>query len=267
MNNLYRELAPISPSAWAEIEEEASRTLKKYLGGRQIVDVHEPQGFDLSAVGKGHTQRISPVVDGVRTLKRQVNPVIELRIPFKLTRDAINDVARGSSDSDWQPLKDAAQKLSFAEDSLIFNGYEDGGIDGILPETSNEIITLPESASDYPNAVAQALTQLRQAGVNGPYALVLGTEAYTKASGSADDGYPVLRRLEQLVEVPIIWSQSLKGGLVVSTRGGDFDLWLGQDISIGYLQHDAESVELYLQETLTFQMQTAEAVVVLKHGE
>ena len=36
MNNLHRELAPISDSAWAQIEEETSRTLKRYLAGRRV---------------------------------------------------------------------------------------------------------------------------------------------------------------------------------------------------------------------------------------
>jgi uncharacterized linocin/CFP29 family protein len=39
MNNLHRELAPISDAAWAQIEEETSRTLKRYLAGRRVVDV------------------------------------------------------------------------------------------------------------------------------------------------------------------------------------------------------------------------------------
>ncbi len=44
MNNLHRELAPISDSAWAQIEEETSRTLKRYLAGRRVVDVKGPAG-------------------------------------------------------------------------------------------------------------------------------------------------------------------------------------------------------------------------------
>ena len=54
MNNLHRELAPISDAAWAQIEEEASRTLKRYLAARRVVDVEGPQGTTLSAVGTGH---------------------------------------------------------------------------------------------------------------------------------------------------------------------------------------------------------------------
>ena len=39
MNNLHRELAPISESAWASIEEEARRTFTINLAGRRVVDV------------------------------------------------------------------------------------------------------------------------------------------------------------------------------------------------------------------------------------
>ena len=37
MNNLHRELAPISDAACAQIGEETKRTLKRYLAGRRVV--------------------------------------------------------------------------------------------------------------------------------------------------------------------------------------------------------------------------------------
>ncbi|KGJ11967.1 bacteriocin [Paracoccus versutus] len=263
MDNLHRELAPISDAAWAQIEDEASRTLKRYLGARRVVDLHGPEGFGLSAVGTGHLRPAASPVEGVEARQREVNPLVELRVPFTLARAAIDDVARGSNDSDWQPVKDAARRIALAEDRLVFQGHADAGIRGILPESSNPAVALPADVADYPEAVAQAVSALRLAGVNGPYALVLGTAGFTAANGGAEDGYPVLKHLERLVDAPVVWSQALQGGAVVTTRGGDFDLWLGQDISIGYLSHDAGTVTLYLQETLTFQMQTSEAVVGL----
>lgn len=261
MDNLYRELAPISAGAWDQIEDEARRTLKRYLGARRVVDLHGPEGYALSAVGTGHVKSAPELAEGVECARREVSQLVELRVPFQLSRSAVDDVARGSNDSDWQPLKDAARKIALAEDRLVFQGYADAGIRGILPESSNPAIKLPASVADYPQAVARAVSELRMAGVNGPYALVLGTAAFTEATGGADDGYPVIKHLERLVDVPVVWSQAMEGGAVVSTRGGDFDLWLGQDISIGYLAHDAQTVTLYLQESLTFQMQTSEAVV------
>ena len=54
------------------------------------------------------------------------------------------------------------------------------------------------------------------------------------------------------------------GALVLTTRGGDFSLRLGQEASIGYLSHNATEVQLYLQETLTFLTLTGEASVSLR---
>ena len=50
---------------------------------------------------------------------------------------------------------------------------------------------------------------------------------------------------------------------MLTTRGGDFELDIGQDISIGYLSHTETAVRLYLQESFTFLPLTAEAAVVL----
>ena len=46
-----------------------------------------------------------------------MKPLVELRVPFELDRQAIDDVERGANDSDWQPAKDAAREIAFAEDA------------------------------------------------------------------------------------------------------------------------------------------------------
>ncbi len=128
------------------------------------------------------------------------------------------------------------------------------------------MIALPSDVRGYPGAVAQAVGQLRLAGVNGPYALVLGAAAYTAASGGTDEGYPVFHHVERVVDGGIIWSPAIEGGFVLSTRGGDFELDLGQDTSIGYQSHSSAVVELYFLETFTFRLLTSEAAVVLAPG-
>ena len=263
MNNLHRELAPISNMAWAQIEEEASRTLKRHLAARRVVDLQGPKGLDFSAVGTGHLRQIETPGDGIQAAEREIKALVELRVPFELTRQAIDDVERGAKDSDWSPLKDAARKIAFAEDRAVFEGYAAAGIQGVFHGTSNPVLALPADAKSYPNAVAQAVSQLRLVGVNGPYALLLGAQPYTAISGASDDGYPVLKHIERLVDGEIVWAPAIEGGLVLTTRGGDFELHIGQDISIGYLTHSEAAVRLYLQETFTFLLLTAEAAVVL----
>ncbi|QNI30280.1 bacteriocin family protein [Alloacidobacterium dinghuense] len=267
MNNLHRELAPISDAAWAQIEEETTRTLKRYLAGRRVVDVPSPGGLDLPGVATGHLLTIAPPADGIAASQREVKALVELRVPFELTRQAIDDVERGSDDSDWQPAKDAAMKMAFAEDRAIFNGYSAANIQGIREGTSNPVKTLPAEVREYPDAIAQALSQLRIVGVNGPYSVLLGAKEYTELSETRDHGYPLLEHVKRIVDGNIVWAPAIDGAFVLTTRGGDFELNIGQDVSIGYLNHTDAIVRLYLQETFTFRVLTSEASVALSSSQ
>lgn len=100
MNNLYRELAPITDEAWAEIENEAARTFKRHIAGRRVVDVSEPGGPSSAAVSTGHLLDVAAPADGVQAHLRESKPLVRLRVPFTISRSAIDDVERGAQDSD-----------------------------------------------------------------------------------------------------------------------------------------------------------------------
>ena len=267
MNNLHRELAPVSGAAWSQIEEETTRTLKRYLAGRRLVDVPAPAGVALPGVATGHLLSITAPADGILANRREVKSLVELRVFFELFRQTIDDVERGSEDSDWQAAKDAAMKVAFAEDRAIFNGYREADIQGIREGTSNPLVDLPADVRDYPDAVAQALSQLRLVGVNGPYSVALGAGEYTALAETRDHGFPVLEHVQRIVDGNLVWAPAIKGAFVLTTRGGDFELNIGQDVSIGYLSHTESVVRLYLQETFTFRVLTSEASVVLSPAQ
>src|SRR3546814_17966630 len=86
---------------------------------------------------------------GVGAKVREVRALVELTVPFELQRDAIDDVERGANDSDWQPAKDAAIELAYAEDRAIFDGYKAAGIVGIREGSSNAKIKLPADVAAY----------------------------------------------------------------------------------------------------------------------
>ena len=266
MNNLHRELAPVSDAAWASIEDEARRTFERHVAGRRVVDVQGPDGPTLASVGTGHIAEIEPPggdAAGISSWLRGAQQLVMLRVPFTLSRLDVDNVERGAQDSDWQPVKDAAKKIAFAEDRAIFEGYAAAGIAGIRKSSSNLAIPLPADVRDYPDAVSQAVTALRLAGVGGPFSLLLSADAYTMVSETRDHGYPIREHLGRVVDGEIIWAPAIDGAFLLSCRGGDFELRLGQDLSIGYLSHDADSVHLYFQESLTFLVYTTEAIVSL----
>jgi uncharacterized linocin/CFP29 family protein len=266
MNNLHRGLAPISEAAWKQIGKEARRTFTHWVAGRRVVDVEGPAGAEFAAVGTGHVRRLEAPAEGVEARQRQAQLVVELRTPFTVSRTAVDDVERGAEDADWQPVKEAARQAAEAEDRAIFHGFREGGIPGIADVSPHRALALPSDPREIPDVVAQALGALRLAGVGGPYALLLSADLDTAVSEQTDHGYPVRDHLARLVD-EIHWAPALTGAVLLSTRGGDYTLHLGQDLSIGYLAHDADRIELYLEESLTFLLHTEEAGIALTGGE
>ncbi|MGC4933233.1 family 1 encapsulin nanocompartment shell protein [Gordonia sp. DT30] len=263
MNNLHRELAPISASAWEAIEEEATRSLRRNIAGRRLVDVKGPLGLETSAVTRGHRSTIDSPADGILAFKRHVQPLIELKVPFTVTRTAIDDVDRGALDSDWDPVVEAARQLALAEDRAVFEGYPAAGISGIRAEATATPIGLPDDVRDYPQAFSQALSTLKLASIDGPYSIAVSADVYTLINETSDHGYPVREHIQRLIDGEIVWAPAITGAFVLSTRGGDFELTIGQDVSIGYDSHDADVVNLYFQESFTYLTYTGEAAVAL----
>jgi uncharacterized linocin/CFP29 family protein len=267
MNHLLRKLAPITGETWSVIEEEAKRVLKLKLAGRKVVDFKGPLGYEAAAInlGRAESLKTGPTA-GVSAARRLVQPLIELRADFELSRAELDDIARGRKDPDTNPIVDAATRIARAEDVAVFHGYAAGGIRGIAEASPHPTVALSDAYERYPQSVAEATRLLRVAGVDGPYAIALGPRCYTglmQATGAG--GYPVLEVVRRVIDGPIIWAPSVDGAVVVSLRGGDFELTVGQDLSIGYTGHDDRVVQLYLLETFTFQVLTPEAGIALAY--
>jgi uncharacterized linocin/CFP29 family protein len=267
MGTLFREHAPISEKAWAEIDGEAERTLKTMLAGRKVVDFSGSLGLEAASVGTGRSKPIqAPPNAGVETRARESLPLIEMRVPFELARSELDAVDRGSKNPDLDAVIDAAQKIALAEDRAIFHGYAAASITGICEAAPGQPVTLTEDFQDYPAAVSAALGRLHAAGVGGPYAIALGRRCYTGLTQTAKNGYPVIQHVRRLLDGSIIWAPAVDGAVVLSMRGGDFELTVGRDLSVGYLDHTADSVRLYLEESFTFQNLSPQAAVYMTYG-
>ncbi|MEO8601462.1 MAG: family 1 encapsulin nanocompartment shell protein [bacterium] len=265
MNNLRRELAPISVPAWQAIDTEARRVLKLELAGRKVVDLKGPLGPEHAAVNTG---RITPLkggpVAGVTAARREVLPMVQLIGEFELSRAELDAVERGAEDPDLGALVQGASRIAQAEDTAVFYGYAAGGIRGMAEASPHAALPIADDYNTYPKTVAEALRLLRVAGVDGPYALALGPRCYTGLMQSTGDGgYPALQVVKRIVEGPIIWAPAVDGAIVLSTRGDDFELTVGRDLSIGYRSHSETTVKLYFTETMTFRVLTPEAAVAL----
>jgi uncharacterized linocin/CFP29 family protein len=269
VNHLLRELAPVSGEAWEAIDEEAARTLRHFLAARKLVDFSGPRGWTHSAETLGRVEALGDApAEGVDAAIRRMQPLAELRTPLELSRRELEAIDRGSRDYDLQVVIDAARQAASAEDSAVFHGYAAGGISGISESSPHAPIVISDDYNQYPGLVARAVAMLQDVGIGGPFAVALGPRCYTGVIETTEHGgYPVLEHIRLILGGPIVWAPAVDGAIVVSLRGGDFRLTCGQDFSIGYHDHDADSVRLYVEESLTFRALSPEAGVALVYSD
>jgi uncharacterized linocin/CFP29 family protein len=264
---LKREHAPILPEAFALIDAEARRVLEQRLAARKLVDFRGPFGWEYAAVGTGRLRLFSSEpVKGVSVGLRTAQPMLEVRTPILLDIAELDAAARGADDLDLSAVVEAAERVANLEDSAVFHGLAEGAISGIVQKSPHGPVAVP-SVSAWPLAVVQAKEVLRSAGVTGPYALAAGPREYDELAAGTEDGYPILKRVErQIIDGPVVWAPALQGAVLLSVRGGDYELTVGQDLSIGYAYHEKHRVELFLTESFTFRVLEPQAAVALRRA-
>jgi uncharacterized linocin/CFP29 family protein len=254
MGILRRHLAPITDTAWEEIDGNAKIFLSAFLSARKIVDVVGPKGLDYAALPLGRLdlpkqQKKGEVEYGVH----RVQPLVEARVDFALNIWELDNVARGARDIDFGAMEEAARKIALFEETAVYNGFKPGGIAGMKSAGRYKPLKLTTDAEKIPETISTGITQFVEETVEGPYALIAGPEVWRLIS-SAGRGYPLRKRIESLLGGPIVLSPFIEDGFLVSMRGGDLRLVLGQDFSIGYNSHDSKTVRLYFTESFTFQI-------------
>lgn len=263
--HLLRDRAPLSDSNWRLLDEEARERLTVALAARRLVDFSGPQGWRHSATNLGRAETLTGApCDGVIARRRRVLALVEARAGFELRREELCDDDRGAADVDLEPLDRAAHQIAVAENRAVFHGWPEAEITGIAPASPHHGLQLGADPAGYPRPVAGAIERLLRSGISGPYAIALGSDEYRRVVQTAENGgYPLLEHLRKIVQGELVWAPGLDGALVISLRGGDFLFESGQDLSIGYSDHDREVVRLYLEQSFSFRVATPEAAVPL----
>jgi uncharacterized linocin/CFP29 family protein len=263
---LKRERAPFVDGAWELIDNEAARILKGNLSARALVDFNGPLGFTAAAVNLGGLKAAgTEVVKGVSWSKREVLPLNEIRVGFSLSLADLEQVARGGTAPDLSAVVEAAQKAALFEEKALYHGLPQGAGQGLLAGSAHKPVVLPKDASGFLEAVETAVYTIQKEGISGPYHLVLGAHVYQALAVGDRQGYPLRKSAAQLLEGGSIrWSPALACGAVVSGRGGDAELTVGQDYAVGFEGAEGDTVNLFLTATFAFRVLEPAAAIELK---
>jgi uncharacterized linocin/CFP29 family protein len=262
MDILKKNLAPLTDNAWEAINKEAKQLFNSLLTARRFVDINGPKGIDFAAVPVGKLDMPENITaKDVAYGIHKVMPLIELRIPFTLNIWELDNLERGAKDIDLDSLGNAARKLSKFEEETVYKGFEKASIKGLLNESAHDSMKYPKDLEDLPKVISEAMTKLSNSSVEGPYSLVVNNDKWQKISG-IHRGYPLKLQIESLLGGSIIRNAFIDTPLLISERGGDFEMTIGQDIAIGYEHHDSKTVQLFFTESFTFRVLEDRALVV-----
>lgn len=263
---LKRHLAPIDEGIWGFIEEEARNVLKQKLTGRKVVDTIGPKGEEYASYNTGRNLKLDVDDETAGYSIRNVLPLVEVEVPFTINKSEIESYLRGAKDVDIDNLINASGKIAKIENNALYYGLAEAGIEGLTTISDHVKIDISEEIGLL-TPITSAIQALKKGSVDGPYNFVVGPYLYTLLHKLDENGYPLKRKIQEIIGGEIIFSEELGDqGLLLGIRDNDFELIIGQDISIGYKQETKDEIEFFLIGSFTFKVNAPEAVVVFNKG-
>lgn len=264
MDFLRRELAPLTQKQWKEIDKRAKEVFSTQLHGRTIVDILGPFGWEYAAHPIGEVEKLSKDGEAVEFGLRKALPLVELKSYFYLDLNELDKLERGHPAVDLSALEEAVRNVASFEDGAIFEGCEISGIKGLLAYKEGRSIQTSLKEEEFIESLYKALSKFKYDGIEGPYTLVINIDKWIElVKGSKY--YPIEEKVEDVLkDGKILLTPRISEAIVVSERGGDFELILGQDLSIGYEKTEGSKVKLFITETFTFRVVNSEALIHLK---
>jgi uncharacterized linocin/CFP29 family protein len=264
MDYLRRGSAPLSEGVWKALDEAVTRAARHVLSARRIATFDGPKGWDHLGTRLGAMRPCSLPEGKAAVCIPDIVPLAEIRADFSLPWPNIEVFERGAPTLDTRAVEAAAREVALTEDLFLFYGPSSG--EGFLSSKESPHVQVGNWATPGQLLVdlLDAVELLDSSGMPGPYEALLspaGYFAYLKSM--SDGGYPAARQLERVLAGVHRSTVLREAGAVFSTRGGDFVITVGGDLSVGYRQHDRDAVHLMCVETIAGQIETASAVCLL----
>ncbi len=262
MNILKKSLAPLTDKAWSEITERAKKVLGNYLTARNFADINGPNGLELAGVSTGRLNvPDNQPEEGVNYGLREFLPLVEVRKPFELDLWELDNLERGAKDVDLSPLENAARELAVFEENAIYEGFQPANIVGLEAAAEGNPVALPSDANAFLKEIGNQIFHLDRKAVQAPYTLVVNEKEWLELI-KLSEGYPIQKQLKALLGGKVLINHFNKNSFLLSERGGDYELVVGQDYTLGYDSHSTSKVKLFLTGSFTFRVLSPEAVVV-----
>jgi len=262
MNILRKPLAPVSEKAWEEIIKRTKEVLDNYLTARKFTDLNGPKGLETAGISTGRLNvPDNQPDDGVNYGIREFMPLIEVRKPFELDMWELDNIERGAKDINLAPLENAARQLAVFEENVIYNGFQPVKIVGLEEAAEGNPVALPDDANAFLKEVGNQIIKFKSNAVQGPYTLIINEKEWLELI-KLSEGYPIQKQLKSVLGGKVLIHHFNKNSYLLSERGGDYELVVGQDYTLGYDSHSTSTVKLFITGSFTFRVLGPETIAV-----
>lgn len=256
---------PLAEPVWSALTEAMVATARHVLAARRVATFDGPRGWEHVASRLGVITRCETTEGRAMVCLPEVALLAEIRADFQVSWAAVQAFERGAPALDTAPVEAAAREVALAEDRIAFYGQPVGH--GFLTSPESPKVRRGDWArpGQAVRDLLRAVEALDTAAVPGPYEAVLPPAAYYAYLQAATEGGETARSQLKGVLAAAHRSEVVRsGGAVFSTRGGDFLLTVGGDLTLGYAYHDRDAVHLFCAETVTPRLVTPTAVCLLE---
>ncbi|MGM0518684.1 MAG: family 1 encapsulin nanocompartment shell protein [Campylobacterota bacterium] len=264
MEFLNRVNAPFGSAVWNEIDSTLNEFLTKRLNIRSVIDFNENYDYNDDAIS---TKAITEVSNkkGLSISTREPIKMLEIKKSFTVPKTVIEDIKRGIEDYDDSTLADAANEFATVENDMVLNGLSEANIKGIISNKEVPNINI-SSSKEILSGVAKSLGVFNKNFVDGKFKLIISNNTLASLYTQFFDGISVKTKIDDILGAGnIVVNKDIgdKKALLVSQRGGDFELFSGLDVSLGFEKENKDNIELFLMQTCAFRVVGPEGAVIL----
>lgn len=270
MEYLARESAPFSSEFWAQIDDAAIGTLKKFLIGRRFLNLFGPLGAGVSTVFVDGVEKAETLEDGIGRIsgRRQVELPLFYE-NFTLNWRDIEEAQKNGYPIDLTVVKEAAKKAAKREDQMILFGNKVLNTQGLM----NADGAFHVKKSDWKKGenaftdVAQGISHLFSADCRGRKALIVSPDLYLDLQRLQQSaGILESERIEKLIggHIYVFGDFGTNQAVLVCAEPEYMDLAVGADYSVGYLELKDFNHSFRMMETAALRIKNADAIVVFE---
>ncbi len=269
---------PLDDGQTKRLREAVMKEATRTLVGRYFIEIYGPLGAGVETVsfetyGADELARID-LEGGIDAKIATSREEVYRRIPivykdFELHWRDVDFSRKNGSPLDVTRAIRAAHFVADREDDLIFNGYEELGIEGFLNCKDRNKLSLGDwnkfgVAFDSVQSATEKLLSLNH---HRPYACVLSPQLYSSLL-KVKEGQQFLEldQIQRLCTDGVYQSPSIPAGkgVVVSTGPQNFDLAVAQDLEISFLGPRAMNYQFRVFESVVLRIKRPTAICTLE---